>query len=439
MPGDTGIGAIVGTGSQGATDLFITMYKFLVSSGSTVAGIKLIANNFGSVPGSGFNYWNQTNPVGNNAWSVFCFTSASIPFYMLLQFGTSSIGSSEGGVIGQPPGNPGSATNNASNYTQNGGVGIQFAMRSDGGNPWTGTTGALGADTKSNPVWTTGSNYFDPAAAFVWPRCNSVSGSGAVTLTSGSRAVCLTIAPQAYMNGINASGMRLHLACNFDNIAIARDMFSTVGNYNYMWFGKYTTFTGSWPQNSSSVAPAVPYAMLWRELENASPTIAVGTANVYGSTSGDSEREGGIAHPFLSGQVVGCSVDAPANLMAFNAGYQPNTMYSTPLTYDEFPMVLYINEVLAPDRGGSTPPLPPGALMGQTDYLRFNYGLFVGDIGSGSNGVTADASVGSLRIVLGSSPTTANVSKYSFPWSQNIKDSFLSGGSGSGSRTGSYF
>lgn len=430
MPGDTGIAAIVATGSKSSSDLFVSLYKFLTTSGSTVAGISLVANNSGSAPNGGFNYWDQATPIGNDAWAVFCFTSSSIPFYMLLQYATSSTAIFPfGSTIG---GRPALLSNQSAQYRDRGGVGIQFAMRADGLSPWAGASGALGNDLKGNPVWTTGSHGLDPQCAFVWPRANSVSGSAAVSLTSGSRERCLNISPQVWSDGTLATGVRVHFACDFNNVAIAKDTFNNVGSYNYLWFGKYQPATGSWPVGSASLNVPVPYAMLWRDAETTlDPTIALGS--VHGSLTGDGGNEGGIAHPILSGQVVNV-VPGTLSVIPVNSTFHPNTLYSNPRAYDEFPLMLYMFETGGGELRDSF------GYLGETDYLRLNYALLVGDLASGSvNGITSGSTIGQLRIVLGSQPTVPNVSKFSFPWSPNVPDTFLSGGSGVGSRTGSYF
>jgi hypothetical protein len=434
MAGDTGIAAVVATGSKGAADLFVTLYDFFTTSGSTVAGIKLIANSTGS-NGLGMGYWDSVAPVGNNAWAVFTFLSASIPFYMLMQYATASSAAYPFGLV---PGNPGRFANFGTNYAAYGGLGMQFAVRSDGASPWTGTTNADGTDTKADPVWTTG-ECTDNAAAYVWPRTNSTSGSAALTAVSGSRERCTSIAGHSYMNGPNGVGVRLHLACNFNNVAIARNSFTlnATGSYNYMWFGEYKVYSGSWPVGSSTLSPAVPYAMLWKNTEGAqNPTI---TATTYGSLTGDTDFEGGIAHPSLRGQVVSCLNGTLSNI-PFTAGFHPNWAYNTGSshkTYDEFPIQLYMYEHL---NTASVAIRDCFGLMGETDYLRYVYGLFVGDIASGSNdGITSGSAVGQLRTIMGSYPTTTQSSKYSFPWSPNVPDSFLSGGVNRGFRTGSYY
>lgn len=409
----TGITNIAVTGSQGTGELFISLYKWLTTSGSTIAGIKLIANSTGSTvqasaPG-GFNYPNQPNPIGNNAWAVFAWTSASLPFYALLQVATGTSTTPFGAV----PGNPAVFPNTAGNYAAYGGIGLQIAMRADGGNPWNGTSGALGSDTKGSTVWSSsslGGTVVSPL--YVWPRCNSVSGN-----FETNKQKLLPIAAHAWIAGPSANGNRVHAAADFENFGIARDTFNTVNSYNYFWFGRYEVYD-SCSVGSGRLSPNVPYAMFFRDGESSDPTIAIGATNVYGSATGDTDLEGGIAHSYLSGVVVGCSLDTLA-VTPFASQYNPNRAYPTAM-YDEYPVMLFMNE--------SSAPIPQSwGMLGQTSFLRFIYNAFVGDTNANLS-----------RVVLGSNPLTQLSSKFTFPWSSNAP-SILSSSALVSSRSGTIY
>lgn len=408
MPGSTGIAHIRTSGSTGAGETFVSLYRFLTTSGSTIAGVQLVANSTGS-GGVGFDYPDQANRIGNNAWAVFKFLSSSIPFYMLLQVATGTNNT----PFGNSPGNPGAISNWGTNYSAYGGLGIQFALRGDGGDAWNGTKLANGTDTKGSVVWTSGTSDL-----YVWPRCNSISGNFA-----SSRQKCYMLQAHSYTGGPQSTaGYRLHMAIDFDNVAFAGDRHDAVGTYNFTWFGKYQPYSGS-SVSDATLTPRVPYAMLSRNDESANPIIGVTSApstNTYGSVSGDADLEGGIANPLVSGSVVSGGA-MTLSVYPFSIQFHPNSGYAS-TTFDEYPIVITCNEQFGDPNRNMT-----YSMVGETDYLRFVYGLFTGD-----------ASTGNSRVVFGGAPTTRASSKYSFPWSNNV-DSILSGTTTSSSRTGSYY
>jgi len=173
-----------------AIDVFTNVISAFDSSMAVNYGIFRRASNFGLTgnatnnisrfteasiltnPGNGLTRWDAGAPPGNNAWAVYEFTQASVPFWVLIQYAKESIDFSYQ-RLGEPPGAPGSTQSIMSNTTpttqnRNNGVNIAIAFMLDGTSPWTGSTNNDGSDTKSNPVWKTD--------AIKFPRGNDEGG-----------------------------------------------------------------------------------------------------------------------------------------------------------------------------------------------------------------------------------------------------------------------
>lgn len=134
------------TAARRAQEAYVSLTRFLTSSYAAELGIQRIAYNTGSAAG-GNGYWDQAQAIGNNAFSVYRFMSASVPFNMLLQY------CSTNGTFGNSPGDPGTLDAGTGGPT----IGIAFAARTDGNNAWNGTTLNNGNDSKSSTlVWTSG-------------------------------------------------------------------------------------------------------------------------------------------------------------------------------------------------------------------------------------------------------------------------------------------
>lgn len=136
---------ILETATNGNKNTFVNLYKFMQRN-VTVGNATLHASNYGS-GGTGFDFSDEANPPGENAWAVFKFLASAsslrtTDFYVLIQW-------ADAATIGSSPGNPASFNNS----TSLDGVGIMMAYREDNGDPWNGTTNANGADTKGTPVW----------------------------------------------------------------------------------------------------------------------------------------------------------------------------------------------------------------------------------------------------------------------------------------------
>lgn len=179
------------TFNVGVMDVFTTLVTALDSSLAGGQGIIRRASNYGLTgaaannisrfdeanimtnPGNGLTRWDAGSPPGNNAWVLYEFTQATVPFWVLIQFAKESIDFSYQ-RFGEPPGNPGSTQSIMTSaapigQNRNNGVNISIGFMLDGSSPWLGTANNNGADTKGNPaVWKTD--------AIKYPRTNDPGG-----------------------------------------------------------------------------------------------------------------------------------------------------------------------------------------------------------------------------------------------------------------------
>lgn len=244
---------------------FVTMYNFLNSSTALGLGIVRRAYNFGSTSdliaggfdtvtseGTGMDYFDRTNPAGNNAWAVFEFTNANPSFWILIQYaGETEFYDTT--VFGDAPGAPGYIQGWIT-YPKSPGFGISVAFKKDGSKPWGGTTNNNGADTKGSVVWVSGSVPF--------PRPNRFGGDGlygqasetGFSFTDAGSFMTLhegfhTASPQPEtdrpfdsLNGV------MHIIVQEDTLLILSDAFGA-GQYNFFYFGKYDPIEDSLTEN----------------------------------------------------------------------------------------------------------------------------------------------------------------------------------------------
>lgn len=343
-------------------EAYTSLFRFLSSPQATANGITRIAYHTGAISpaGGGINYWNEAKSTGNNAWSVWQWASASVPFYMMVQFTT-------GGNFGTSPGNPGlidgSSTNN--------GLGFAFALRADGGSPWVGSTRNDGTDTKAVPVWNSGSSQL-----FVWPRSNSISGT-----TTANRENMFAV-PTAHAGGFPAFGSRFHLICDQEHVLLVGDEGGDQTQI-YLFFGKYSPRSGS--------TNTVPYVSLRNASEGSTNPFAFG---VYGQiTASANANDGGICSPVLLASGVK-NVEVTCYNDFFAAGYQPN-MAVYPPGFDEFPM--YVGASESPTFGG---------YLGHIDWMKYVWGPEPQSVSAAGD-----------RIYLGGANT---IIKLSVPWVQGV-------------------
>jgi hypothetical protein len=278
-----------GMGVNAGNEAFVTIYNFFNNLSSI--GVTRIAYNKGN-GGTGMTYWDQGTPPGNNAWALFRFGNAAIPFYVLIQGAncTSTTGASYSGYAGCTPCVASSSNGNISGGSY-GCVAIAVAMRLDGSSPWGGTTVNTGTDTKGSPVWTPGASTLA-----VFPRTNSLYGN-----RSTNRDACTPIITSGFGSSFAdvSMGLKINILVDENNILFACDG-GCDGSYSMFFFGKYTPKTG--------ITAQIPYVMLNNMMPTSPPFLNVGNNQNYyygpidyalpgyGASTGD----GGIIHPIAS-------------------------------------------------------------------------------------------------------------------------------------------
>lgn len=364
-----------GTQLKSFSEWYITVTRFLTSSFAQQNGIQRIAYHTGSTTGGGSGYWDETTPISSNAWSCYKFLSATIPFYLLVQYNDQNNPNTT-------PAIPAALDSS----TSTSGVGFSFAQRIDSGSPWAGTTFNNGQDSKGAPVWTAGSGS---SQLYVWPRSNSISGTFSVNRED---MMCIPLSKSVTGYGY---GSRCHFVCDFDNVFITGDDGGT-GAYCSLYFGKYAPVSGSGARNS--------YVCLKTQTTSDDPHFRFAT---FGPATGtQNSYNGGIAHPLepMSGTRAG--ILGGVNSF-FALQFVPNQA-SSPGTYDEWPMYVGLNEK------------PHYGFAGVVDWIRFIYGVW-----------SLETNRDKTRCFVGSA--ALNSAKISFPW-----DGATSPGE-SMSRTGTMF
>lgn len=312
-------------------ECYTSIFNFLTSSNAKSVGIELVAFSSGSRPGTGSGYWDEQLRFGNNAWCVFRFASASLPFYMHFQYCES------GGIFGATPGS-GARIANVSSASK-GGIGWQVAFREDGGNPWNGTTGSInGSDVKRTTVWVSGSSRL-----YVFPRSNS---SGGVYTTLRENMSPIFSMPNSTLNVTNPynQGVRFHLVADEENFL----MMSSPGIQDYYfpcYFGKYFQPPGC-PQNN------LPYFMFSSTTHPDIKSI-FDVSTLIGNASGDPlfnsvgksvGVDGGVA---FKGQVTISGVfsyNIDSYIGAYLSQLQPNVMLSENPQYELRTFNILVND-----------------------------------------------------------------------------------------------
>lgn len=326
---------ILGGGQNNGTrqpinELFTVLYNFLTSSYAQSAGVQRVAYNSGS-QATGMGFWDSGQTSGENAWACFKFASASIPFYMLIQYSNYDTSNGiNGQTLGAFPGNPGVI--NGTGWSS--GLGIAFAMDDNGGNVWNGTTLNNGNDIKGFPVWVSSSIT---GTLFTFPRANSDGGTYAT-----NREDLAGFGYNSYndVNSIKCSGARAHFLLDQNNFLALLDV-AYVGSYYATYFGKYDMR----PDITSSLPP---YVMI-STTNPSNPMPATGVGTIYGPVNGNnSNADGGVVFPILGGSpnatqgVKGVSIDVVSSFL-LDARWHPNGGFN-PAKYDLYPPFLAIQE-----------------------------------------------------------------------------------------------
>ncbi len=208
-------------------DMFVATYRFLNSSTAQSMGIFRRACNFNNqFSDCDFKYRQSSPPPGNNAWALFEFSSANLPFWLLIQQSDALSNNSFGIGAGEP------ADNDWSGKIS--GFAFSVALREDGGSPWAGTTLNNGNDSKARPVWTPG-----PSRLAMFPISNGSKGQWRVA-RSGMHPVSLWIDA----NNTRTRCTLYHFLASEDGITFLMGHDGGT-NYDITFFGKYNPLNAS--------------------------------------------------------------------------------------------------------------------------------------------------------------------------------------------------
>lgn len=359
---------VVASTSASVQDIFVSIYNFLNSNGSKL-GIQRVCYNTGSTPiGApavrGMNRYDSASCAGSNAFAVFTFKSASLPWTILIQWcdGTTNTNTA--------PGAPGLLNGSAILA----GLGIAVAQNSDGSLPWAGTQrdtpNASGSARKVGTVWNSGSAFLS-----VWPRSNV---SGGATTSARQNMMQLFTA-----NSTNS--YRLQMVADYDNLAILIDDYADNTYAHAFIFGKYVPLTGS-----STAGTYFGACCLAGTFPQNAMTVMSTTAGIAIGA-----YEGGVAFPSASATrtVKNIMFDRLSGLTSPSyTAYHPNKTFSS-ASYTEFPLIVVTNETNE-----------EGYLGMHNEFFREVY-----------NTAIHDTNIGGTRCAFASSLTLATV-KMTIPW-----------------------
>lgn len=353
-------------------EFFTNLYRFFNGPLRSGSYVELVALQTGSSAG-GTNFHDEALPFGENAFSVWRVRSGSVPgtgpsirraqdYYVLFQW-------ADAAAFGASPGNPGQI-NSASSAGD--GVAISTAYRDDGTNPWGGSTLGNGNDTKSSPVWTSGSS-----TVHVFPRSNNVGGNHNSLKENMFSMFDLSAASTNY---------RYHFIADRDSFLMFLDNGDNLGYNAFYYHGVYEPLSGF--VTSSGGNMQMPMIQLG---SNAAAVVAPGTS--YGGTAGTAATNGGIAGARMTGgvQVRDLRTDRMGNDLMSNTSVNPNPQF-TSARFDEYKIPVMLFE--SPDFG----------LVGHLDIMTEVFNASVHDVTSGSN-----------KAVLG--PAAGGVVEHVVPWS----------------------
>lgn len=325
------------TGSvKAAADVFTSIFFMLDEYGQEI-GVRRVAYNTGSYPqGKGMGYSFSLNSSSNNAWACFYWSRASTPFFMLMQYATSSTNSFPFGddlTHAQ-----GILRGNTSSVSQ-GGVGIQFAAVpfSLGRNVdiWEGSRASNGDDRKNFPCpWSTGTNDL-----VVFPRANNglVEGRHDGQIIESWASGLSPLSKSAYsclisQNDIASRSLMWHLLADADTFMFLKNFGTSTLSYNAMYFGKYEEAVG---YNSK-----MKYVMInhLTGVVDDPPFSPLSSGTFYGDRQSTSSFDGGIAYPSCFSGCFAACLDIPSFISS--SRFTPARLFASasnyPL-YDEFP------------------------------------------------------------------------------------------------------
>ena len=304
-------------------NLFVNVYNFFATQMVGAGHCTLVASNFGS-GGTGFDYQDGANPAGENAWACFRFPNTATPFDILIQW-------ADAAAFGSAPGNPGLLIANANNLD---GVGIVAALREDGTDPWGGTTGAPGSDTKGATVWT-------PGGSVVHSLLRSNNPGGVYDALKQNMAYLMP-------DSAAASPIRHHMWGDADSFMFIHSR--AAGDHQGTYIGKYNATT--------ALTVPHPYVHITSSANSTTLFWPLGSTTTYGSLAGNIQNtvEGGILSVPLSDGVMGASLNVVSGGFAETI-FSPNQLYATP-TLEHERVSLLKRELGASTRLGMAGQLP---------------------------------------------------------------------------------
>lgn len=362
-------------GKQIANEYFKGFFDLLnAATGSGI--VTRIAYNTGSDAGTGTGtgFHDEANRFGKNAWACYRFNSTatrSWDWYFLIQF------SSQSGNFGDAPGNPGLLNgDSAAQGANEGAIGIAAAAMVDNmgaaTNPWNGTTGNDGNDSKGDPVWQTGSVG---DRLFVLPRSNSPDGDHASSRENMA---------ELYNSTTTGQTLTFNIVVSEDGLVFATSNGTIANTWNVGYVGTYQ------PAGFLSASIPTPLLMVVADQDGAA-ILPVNTS--VGARDGNNTYEGGIA---VDSDSIAFAIDRPDTVLFANTKSRPNKLFTGQRTYDEWAVVVLADDDEKEVKG----------FIGHinTDLYRESYGVTNGSL-----------SLDQTRLPLGSLDSPFDT-KVTIPW-----------------------
>lgn len=345
------------------TNFFVNIHNFLSSTCVPLGVVRRAFYKGVSGLGTGAGFADTVNSPGQAAFALFEFTKAAPPFWLLLQWDRGG-GSGNGYPYQVDAGNQDA-------------VSIAVGIRSDGGNPWNGTLGNSGSDSKGIPVWTTGSS----PRLYVFPRSNNPGGTHN---SSKENAVGIYMATNIDI------GFMFSVSYDWLNMWATEESFCTAHEQSQLqvafwsYFGKYTPIEGlnpeapyfQWEYHGRSSNDTIFSSVddFWQEDVGSGGEgmhhVGPQTGFLFEGSSSDGISWGGISNGGIA--VAHTGSDSMVRKFAVGANYLIGGMDiadtnhgegSGSLVYDEMPLYFFVNE--PPHRTGSI------GYIGTSGDLRF--------------------------------------------------------------------
>lgn len=197
-------------------ETYVGLFKFLefLETKGLAQLITYYSGSGGS--GTGKDYWDTSNAVGSNAFSVWKFNQyrdRNWDWYLYIHYMT---GQTYQAFSNSIPTRVDNGTNDISSTTAAIVMQAAFSIsESSSINPWNGTISLSGAAYKANPVWNTGSSGY---SVHVFPRVNNASGS-----FNESKDLCMVARSVVYGSGTQNSFSRYHFLSDGHGILILQE------------------------------------------------------------------------------------------------------------------------------------------------------------------------------------------------------------------------